>query len=70
MFLSLYKEFEAINERLAPYFERDHACSLHIKEIESLWKYIEEDDDWKPLFAKLEDIKLMKKAYQSGEGNA
>ena len=69
-FYSMYKCFEPISERLHPYFERDHPCSLIIDEIESIWKYIEENDDWSVFESKLEDIRYMAEAYNLEETNA
>ena len=66
----MYKCFEPISERLHPYFERDHPCSLIIDEIESTWKYIEENDDWSVFESKLEDIRYMAEAYNLEETNA
>jgi uncharacterized protein YdiU (UPF0061 family) len=42
-----------------PYFSRARPCSLLIDEIERIWDFIAQNDDWAPLYAKIEDIRAM-----------
>ncbi|MFN4283070.1 MAG: protein adenylyltransferase SelO [Alphaproteobacteria bacterium] len=45
------------------YFAREKPCSMVIEEMEALWTPIAEADDWRPLHAKLADIREMATAY-------
>jgi serine/tyrosine/threonine adenylyltransferase len=42
-----------------PYWAGDAPCSMHIEEVEALWKPIAEADDWQPLHAKVAAIRAM-----------
>jgi uncharacterized protein YdiU (UPF0061 family) len=42
-------------------------CSMHIDEVEALWKPIAEDDDWAPLEAKTVAIRAMGAALRASE---
>jgi serine/tyrosine/threonine adenylyltransferase len=39
-------------------------CSMHIDEVEALWKSIADDDDWAPLFQKISKIRDMGEALR------
>ncbi len=41
------------------YFQRGTPCTLLIEEVESLWASIADDDNWQPLYDKIEDIRMM-----------
>lgn len=45
------------------YFRRKAPCGMLIDEVESLWAPIAEADDWAPLYAKIEEIGVMREAY-------
>ena len=63
------EEFESLSENDHPYFMEKYPCTLTIEEIESIWSYIDEADDWSIFESKLEDIRFMAAAYK-GESNA
>ena len=42
-----------------PYWAGANPCSMHIEEVESLWKPIADADDWGPLYAKVAAIRAM-----------
>ncbi len=48
-----------------PYFQGKTPCSMHIDEVEEIWSYIDENDDWLPLYEKLKDIRCMGEALNS-----
>ena len=58
------RRFEALApQRLeTPYFQRPRPCSMLIDEIESIWRRIDEDDDWGPFIDKVEAVRAMKAA--------
>ena len=72
-FICLMEEFEALSENDHPYFMEKYPCTLTIEEIESIWSYIDEADDWSIFESKLEDIRFifffLAAAYK-GESNA
>jgi uncharacterized protein YdiU (UPF0061 family) len=52
----------------------DHACwqdeapcSMHIEEVEAIWKAIDEADDWSPFEAKIAAVRRMGEAMRGGE---
>lgn len=45
-----------------PYFQQERPCSMLIDEIEEIWSHIDERDDWKPLYKKIESIREMGEA--------
>jgi uncharacterized protein YdiU (UPF0061 family) len=45
-----------------PYWEREAPCSMHIEEVEAIWSSIDADDDWSPLYQKVQDIRAMGEA--------
>jgi hypothetical protein len=54
-------------ERLAdPVFQRPEPEELIIDEVEALWAPIAAEDDWAPLYAKLERIEAARMAYALG----
>ncbi|MHB9880573.1 protein adenylyltransferase SelO family protein [Pacificimonas sp. ICDLI1SI03] len=48
-----------------PYWNDAAPCSMLIEEMESLWTPIAENDDWQPLYDKVEAIRRMGAAHQS-----
>ncbi|MCB0348822.1 MAG: hypothetical protein KDD37_08295, partial [Bdellovibrionales bacterium] len=58
-FYNLLKGFKCVDtDRIqSPYFARTSAESLYIEEIESIWQSISSDDNWNPLYEKLDRIK-------------
>ncbi len=55
-------------ERLAdPVFQRAEPEELLIDEVEALWAPIAAEDDWAPLYAKLERIEAARVAYDLGK---
>jgi uncharacterized protein YdiU (UPF0061 family) len=63
--LSAYEPTELAARALAedPYFQRPRPESLLIEEVEALWSAIDERDDWEPLYAKIEAVQAMGRAY-------
>ncbi|WP_420607536.1 protein adenylyltransferase SelO family protein [Novosphingopyxis sp.] len=67
-------DFAGFRERAAAYEPargRNHAywwggspCSMHIEEVEAIWARIAEDDDWAPLYGKVDAIRAMSAAYR------
>lgn len=49
----------------APYWEGEAPCSMGIDEVEAIWSAIDRDDDWQPLHAKVEAIRVMGAAHGS-----
>lgn len=47
------------------YWKLSAPCSIHIEEVEDIWSAIAENDDWKPLYAKISDIRAMGQALRS-----
>lgn len=41
------------------YWSGDDICSMPVEAVETIWSAIAEDDDWQPLFAKLEAIRRL-----------
>lgn len=41
------------------YWSDDLPCSMHIDEVEAIWRAIDSDDDWAPLHAKVAAIRRM-----------
>ena len=68
VFIKLMDEFESLSENDHIFMEK-YPCTLTIEEIESIWSYIDEADDWSIFESKLEDIRFMAAAYK-GESNA
>ncbi len=46
------------------YWLGDGPCAMPIQEVEALWARIDEDDDWAPLYAKIDAIRAMGAAYR------
>ncbi len=46
------------------YFAAGQACTLLIEEVESLWLSISENDDWKPFYNKIDQIRSFRGLYQ------
>lgn len=44
------------------YWQGDAPCSMHIEEVERIWSAIDRDDDWRPLNAKVAEIRAMGEA--------
>lgn len=67
-FRRLLADFEPDRpERLAdPVFQRAEPEELIIDEVEALWAPIAAEDDWGPLYAKLERIEAARRAYGLG----
>jgi uncharacterized protein YdiU (UPF0061 family) len=42
-----------------PYFSRDRPCTMHIDEIEAIWKAIAGSDDWTSFEAKIDEVRTM-----------
>lgn len=55
-----YKESGDITH---PYWSDAGPCSMLIDEVETIWSAIAEQDDWRPLYEKVEAIRRMRQAY-------
>ena len=45
-----------------PYWRDPEPCSMHIDEVEAIWSAIDQDDDWRPLHAKVAAVRRMGEA--------
>jgi uncharacterized protein YdiU (UPF0061 family) len=56
--------FEPVDpERLGqPYFQRTEPCTMLIDEVERIWSFVDENDDWSAFRDKLADIAEMREA--------
>ncbi|MGB3929785.1 MAG: protein adenylyltransferase SelO family protein, partial [Sphingobium sp.] len=45
------------------YWADDAPCSMHIEEVEAIWRAIDQADDWTPLHAKVAAIRRMGRAH-------
>lgn len=45
------------------YWVESQACSMLIDEVETIWAAIADDDDWNPLYKKIEAARLMSEAH-------
>ncbi len=61
-FRELVSSYEATAPLDHPYWADPQPCSMHIEEVEALWKWIDEADDWTPLYEKVEAIRRMGEA--------
>ncbi|NNC48326.1 MAG: YdiU family protein [Sphingomonas sp.] len=50
------------NARSHPYWSDPAPCSMHIEEVETIWDAIAENDDWQPLYEKIDAIRRMGEA--------
>jgi len=50
------------------YWRVTKPCSMHIEEVEAIWSAIASDDDWSPLYEKVERIRQMGAALSQDEG--
>jgi len=64
---------EAIAHHAAVPGAKDHGywsdatpCSMHIEEVEAIWRAIDQTDDWGPLHAKVAAIRRMGDAHRTG----
>lgn len=57
-------QYEPANTKAldAPYFKGSGPCTILIEEVESLWAAIDKQDDWQPLYDKIEAIREMGEA--------
>jgi uncharacterized protein YdiU (UPF0061 family) len=49
-----------------PYWSGDGPCSMHIDEVEAIWRAIDESDDWSAFEAKIEAVRRMGEAMRAG----
>lgn len=47
----------------SPYWQADAPCSMGIEEVEAIWAAIDREDDWQPLYAKVDAIRAMGAAH-------
>ena len=64
--IELMDQFSASTVNTHPYFSEKYPCTLSIEEIESIWTFIDEADDWSVFKSKLDDIRFMAEAYRGG----
>ncbi|MET0239792.1 MAG: protein adenylyltransferase SelO family protein [Sphingobium sp.] len=53
-----------------PYWQGAAPCSMLIEEVEAIWSAIDTDDDWAPLYAKVDAIRAMGAAHGVGPNGA
>ena len=59
----LIGEYEAVPTALDhPYWSDGGPCSMHIEEVEAIWRRIDEADDWSALHAKVAAVRRMGEA--------
>lgn len=56
------RDANAINH---PYFQQSQPCTMLIDEVETIWDAIDKQDDWGPLYKKIEDIRAMATALKT-----
>ena len=47
-----------------PYWSGECPCSMHIDEVEAIWKRINDDDDWQALHDKVAAVRMMGEAHR------
>jgi uncharacterized protein YdiU (UPF0061 family) len=72
-----FEDFRAVIEAYEPSATTDHEywsdpgpCSMHIDEVEEIWKAIDESDDWSPFEAKIASVRRMGEAIVAGAASA
>ena len=69
VFADLVRGFDAVpGARAHDHWADDAPCSMHIEEVEAIWRAIDTDDDWRPLHAKVAAIRRMGDALGAGPG--
>jgi uncharacterized protein YdiU (UPF0061 family) len=53
------KKYSPLNDLKHPYWYGEHPCSMHIEEVEAIWKAIADYDDWSVFNAKVVAIRAM-----------
>ncbi|HEX6376155.1 MAG TPA: YdiU family protein [Allosphingosinicella sp.] len=48
-----------------PYWSDPEPCSMHIAEVEAIWRAIDETDDWTPCHEKIEAVRRMGEAMRT-----
>jgi hypothetical protein len=68
-FADLVRGFDAVpGARAHDHWADDAPCSMHIEEVEAIWRAIDAYDDWRPLHAKVAAIRRMGDALGAGPG--
>jgi uncharacterized protein YdiU (UPF0061 family) len=62
-FATLLGEYAVKND--ARYWQAHKPCSMLIDEVEAIWSAIDENDDWSPLYSKIDAIRLFGEALRS-----
>ena len=59
-------KFKILNSEIskAAYFQNSAACTLLIEEIESIWRDIDQKDDWSSFEKKIDEIRAFRGLYQ------
>jgi serine/tyrosine/threonine adenylyltransferase len=66
-FRRLIAGHEPVEDALGhPYWSGEGPCSMHIDEVEAIWKAIDEADDWSAFQAKIEAVRRMGEAMRAG----
>jgi serine/tyrosine/threonine adenylyltransferase len=65
-FRTVIERYETTSELRHEYWSGDGPCSMHIEEVEAIWAQIDEEDNWAPLYAKVEAIRHMGEALREG----
>jgi serine/tyrosine/threonine adenylyltransferase len=65
-FRNLIESYERAVELRHEYWSGEGPCSMHIEDVEAIWSHIDEEDDWTPLYGKVEAILRMGKALREG----
>jgi serine/tyrosine/threonine adenylyltransferase len=61
-FVSAIATYEPARDLSHRFWQSDAPCSMHIEEVEALWKPIAESDDWGQVYAKVDAIRAMGEA--------
>jgi uncharacterized protein YdiU (UPF0061 family) len=64
-FRTAIEAYEATSSTDQPYWAGEAPCSMHIDEVESIWKGIDEQDDWSALEAKIGAVRRMGDAMRA-----
>ncbi|MGB5484761.1 protein adenylyltransferase SelO family protein [Parasphingorhabdus sp.] len=65
-FSTLIADRERSRQPVSSYWQQSGPCSMHIEEVESIWDAIADDDNWKILSKKINDIRAMGIALRIG----
>ena len=62
--IQMFSAYEPIRQTVRDhvYFQSGKPCTMLIEEVEDIWSHIDKDDNWQPLYTKIEAIRTMGEA--------